>query len=102
MPFEAIFVGLSHISENLVKSLVDLVICIVINPVYKRISSIDVLVNSRTFENGVKRLLCIRLNYVLFMLHQIDNSVKCSEVLKNLAHAFGLGIQSDKLSNGHS
>ena len=88
MPFEAVFIGLSHFSENLVKSLVDLVICIVINPTYKRIPFIDVLVNSRTFENGIKRLLCIRLNYVLFMLHQIDNSVKCSEILKDLAHAF--------------
>jgi|DEB0MinimDraft_12_1074336.scaffolds.fasta_scaffold31877_1 hypothetical protein len=59
---------------------------VLLDPVYKCIFSINVLVNARSFENGIEGFLSIRLDDVLFVLHQFDDALEVLKIAKPYAH----------------
>lgn len=77
------------------------IILIFFYPFYEGIGAFEILKNSRTLQYGVKCFLSIGLNNILLVLHQIDNLLQNSKVVENLAHRFGFGKESHKLTDNH-
>lgn len=80
---ECIDVALPHCQEHLVQEMLR-VFLVLLDPLDETVRALDVLVYSRTFQDRVKGLLRITLDYVLLVGHQLDYALQDREFAQAL------------------
>ena len=77
-------------------------LAVLLYPLDERVVPLGVAVDPMPLENGVESFLRVRLNYMLLMLHKLDNVLQVLEITEALAHRLRLSVEANQLADDAS